>query len=750
MPQIETIVIRIPDIHCSSCIAKIEKHLKEQIGIDQANINLSNSEALIQFDPSKTSKQKILSQIKTLGYTPLEKKDSLDYPDQEDSLTSSLKWRAFISVLFSIPLMYLSMAKEMGFFLPSNFMKHSHSLQFIFTTSVLCTATPIFYRGLAPIFQRQAANMDTLISLGVASAYFYSLKASFFLWTHPLNESSVFLYYESAALIITFITVGKLLESLSKKKTSQSIQKLMNLQAKTALVIKGEKQVEVPLDQISVGDLILVKPGGKIPVDGVIVEGFSCVDESMFTGESLPIEKFPRSKVIGATFNQTGSFYYKASHVGKDTKLAQIIQFVERAQNSKAPIQSLADKISSIFVPTIFSFALLTFFSWVLLGYGFEFALTRFISVLIIACPCALGLATPTAVILGLGLAAEQGILIKNAESLQKANEISSIVFDKTGTLTKGHPEICEILAPKIGKDRALSLMASLETRSEHLFAAALMKKAEKENLPLLPTHNFQAFPGKGLTGTIKGKTYLLGNQKMMESYGVSLQNLSQESQRICEQGKTVLFLSDQEDILALTALLDPLKDSARGCIQQLKKQGKELSLLTGDRKLTAYSISNQLGIDHVLAEVAPEEKALAIQKIQRRNKCVAMVGDGINDAPALNQADIGIAIGSGTDIAIESADIILSSEDLNGVLQALRISKYTLKKIKQNLFWAFFYNCTSIPIAAGILYPATGLALNPSLAGAAMALSSLSVIVNSLSMKTYGKFASKKIESDV
>jgi Cu+-exporting ATPase len=575
--------------------------------------------------------------------------------------------------------------------------------------------------------------MDTLVSIGVGSAYLYSLYVTFAIWSGSPAYGMGNLYYEVAGFLLTFILLGKYFEAVAKGRTSEAIKKLMGLQAKTAVVVRDGQEIEVKIDEVYVGDVVVVKPGGKVPVDGTVIEGHSSVDESMVSGESIPVEKQAGDKVIGATINKTGAFKFKAEKIGKDTFLAQVIRLVEEAQGSKAPVEELADKISAVFVPAVVVIGLASFIIWMLVGQGFVFALTTFIAVLIIACPCALGLATPTAVMVGTGLGAEHGILIKNAEALQKAAQLKVIVFDKTGTLTKGEPEVTDLT----NKDLLL-YAAVAEKRSEHPLAEAIVKKAQAEGINVPDPESFNSISGKGVEAKLKGETILLGNRLLMREKGIAFADKENMLNELEAQGKTVMLVAKNNSLLGLIAVADTLKQYSKEAVAELHGMGREVVMITGDNKRTGEAIAKQVGIGRVLAEVLPQDKADNIKKLQAEGKKVAMVGDGINDAPALAQADIGIAIGTGTDVAIETGEIVLVKDDLRDVVTAIDLSNYSMLKIKQNLFWAFIYNSLGIPIAAGILYPFTGFLLNPIIAGAAMAFSSVSVVTNSLLMKRF------------
>jgi len=558
-------------------------------------------------------------------------------------------------------------------------------------------------------------------------------------WAGKPNYGMDDLYYEVAGLLILFILLGRMLEAAAKGRTSQSIRKLLGLQAKAATVIRDGEEQEMPVELVQVGDIIIVKPGEKIPVDGVITEGRSAVDESMLTGESIPVEKAVGDEVIGTTVNKVGSFKFKATKVGEDTALAQIVRLVEEAQGSKAPIQRIADRISAYFVPTVLAIGLIAFLVWYLQGLGLAFALTVFIAVIIIACPCALGLATPTAIMVGTGLGAERGILIRSAETLEQVHQTNTIVFDKTGTLTEGKPRVRDVLSFAGDTVSVLKLAAIAEKRSEHHLGEAIINEAKNKAIPIPDADSFETIPGKGIIAKHNGSTILLGNRKLFVDKGwEEPQKLEPEIANFEEQGKTVAILAVDGQAKGIIAISDTIKEYAPEAVHSLQQGGKEVIMITGDNWKSTQAIATQLGIKRVLAEVLPQDKAQEIKKLQAEGKKVVMVGDGINDAPALVQADVGIAIGSGTDVAIESGDIVLVKEDLRDVVTAMELSSYTMRKIKQNLFWAFFYNSLGIPIAAGILYPFTGFLLNPVIAGAAMALSSVSVVSNSLSMRRY------------
>ena len=722
-------VIGMDNTHCILQVKQALQPLKSK-GLLDGELNV-NEKAVIKYDPGRLGLDEIKTAIKNVGYESLEE-SSLDR-EREVRLEElhRLKRLFFTGLFFSIPVFILSFPE----FFMIDFSLRNFVL-FLLTTPVQFYVGARFYKSAWGALKAKSANMDTLIVIGTTAAYLYSTLVTF--------SPSVFgdaTYFDTAAVIITFIILGKWLETKAKGKASEAIKKLIGLQAKTALVVRSGKEIEIPLEEVRGNDVIVVKPGQKIPVDGIVVSGDSSVDESMITGESIPVEKTKGSVVIGGTINKSGSFRFTATKVGQDTALAQIIKFVEDAQGSKAPIQRLADQVSGIFVPIVIGIALLTFIVWYIFGPApaFIFALSNFIGVLIIACPCALGLATPTAIIVGTGKGAENGILIRGAEALETAHKVNTIVFDKTGTLTKGKPSVTDILSVGTFKQyQVLQFAAIAEKDSEHPLAEAILHEAEKKKISVPSATSFKSISGQGVKVLFQRKEVLLGNRKLMNENKIIIKSLEENVSALENQGKTVVFIAVNKKVIGVIAIADTLKEQSRFVVERLKSMNKTVVMITGDNKRTADAIAREVGITNVLAEVLPEEKAQKVKNLQSRGRVVAFVGDGVNDAPALARADIGIALGSGTDVAVETGGIVLMRNDLRGVLAAISLSNYTIKKIKQNLFWAFFYNTIGIPIAAGILYPFTGFLLNPMIAAAAMAFSSVSVVSNSLLMKRY------------
>ena len=737
--------LKLEGMTCAACAKNIEKAARKLNGVVEANVNFATEKLTISFEPSLVKTSDIKKAIEKAGYKALEEENNVDMDKEKKEKEIKALWNRFlISATFGIPLLLIAMipmiTRRLNIMMPDVIdpMKHLKGfaiLELILVLPIMVTGKKYFIVGFKSL-ARLSPNMDSLISMGTSAAFLYSIFA---VYEILIGNTGYEMYFESAGVILTLITLGKYLESVTKGKTSEAIKKLMGLAPKNAIIIRDNKEVEISIDEVEVGDIVVVKPGEKMPVDGEVVEGTTSVDESMLTGESMPVEKSIGHKIIGASINKNGSIKYKATKVGKDTALAQIITLVENAQGSKAPIAKMADVISSYFVPVVIGLALISSLSWLLAGQTGVFSLTIFISVLVIACPCALGLATPTAIMVGTGKGAEYGVLIKSGVALETAHKIQTIVFDKTGTLTEGKPKVTDIIVTKdMDKDYLLAVAASAEKGSEHPLGEAIVKGAEEKNLEFKKPESFKAIPGLGIEVYIEGKKILLGNKKMMNESNIPLENLEEESNKLAEEGKTPMFVAIDGSLSGIIAVADTVKENSKKAIEILHSMGIEVAMITGDNKRTAAAIAKQVGIDRILAEVLPEDKANEVKKLQAEGKKVAMVGDGINDAPALAQADIGIAIGSGTDVAIESADIVLMRSDLMDVPTALQLSKKTITNIKQNLFWAFGYNILGIPVAMGVLYLFGGPLLNPIIAALAMSFSSVSVLTNALRLKGF------------
>ncbi len=744
------VTIPIGGMTCAACARRVEKAIGKLEGVEETSVNFATEKAMVTYDPQTVRLSAIRGAIEKAGYQALEvnKADAADEDRERKQREIRTLWTKFIvSAVFSIPLLYIAMAPMIKIVrLP--FPAGLDPMQFplVYALTELFLVIPVigvgykFYTiGFKALIQR-SPNMDSLIAVGTTAAVLYSIYNTVQIATgHVMAVDS--LYFETAGVIITLILLGKSLEAVSKGRTSEAIKKLMGLAPKTATVLVDGIEKEIPIDEVEIGDIILVKPGEKIPVDGSVISGHTAIDESMLTGESMPVDKKEGDPVYAASLNTTGALQFKAEKIGSETALAQIIKLVEDAQGSKAPIAQLADIVSGYFVPVVCTIALLSGIAWYFgTGGDLKFALTIFISVLVIACPCALGLATPTAIMVGTGKGAENGILIKGGEALETAHKITTIVFDKTGTITEGKPTVTDVLtADGILKDHLLQVCASAEKGSEHPLGQAIVRGAEEAGLEILTASQFESLTGRGIEATINGEEVLAGNRKLMEERNISLAGMEESSDRLAEEGKTPMYVALNGQLAGIVAVADVVKESSRAAIESLHKMGIEVAMITGDNKKTAAAIAKQVGIDRVLSEVLPQDKSSEVKKLQSEGKKVAMVGDGINDAPALAQADIGIAIGSGTDVAMESADIVLMRSDLMDVPTAIDLSKQTIRNIKQNLFWAFGYNVIGIPIAAGLLHLLfNGPLLNPIFAAAAMSLSSVSVLTNALRLKRF------------
>lgn len=747
------ITMAVSGMTCAACAKTIEKAVGKLEGVESGAVNFATEKATIQYDPARIRLSEIKDAIAKAGYKALDAQ--VGSKTDEDRLRKQKEirtlWTKFIvSGVFSIPLLYIAMVPMISFVnlpFPGGLDPMQYPLvyalvELFLVIPVLIAGNKFYSVGFRAIIHR-SPNMDSLIAMGTSAAVLYSIYSTFRIAEGEFGHVED-LYFETAGVIITLILLGKSLEAVSKGKTSEAIKKLMGLAPKTAIVIQDGKEILMPIEEVEVGDILLVKPGEKIPVDGEVLEGSSSVDESMLTGESIPVEKKAGDKVIGASINKNGLLKFKATKVGSDTALAQIVKLVEDAQGSKAPIAQMADIVSGYFVPIVFAIAIISALAWYISGQGEVFALTIFISVLVIACPCALGLATPTAIMVGTGKGAENGVLIKGGEALESTHKIKTIVFDKTGTITEGRPEVTDVIITElIDREKLLQIAASAEKGSEHPLGEAIVRGAEKENLSIIKIDRFNNIPGHGIEVELDGKTVYLGNRKLMLNKEVDLTSLESESDRLASEGKTPMYISFGNQLAGIIAVADIVKESSAAAIKKLHQMGIEVAMITGDNRRTAEAIAKEVGIDRVLAEVLPEDKANEVKKLQAEGKKVAMVGDGINDAPALAQADIGIAIGSGTDVAMESADIVLMRSDLMDVPTAIQLSKSTIRNIKQNLFWAFAYNIAGIPVAAGILYALGGPRLNPILAAAAMSLSSVSVLTNALRLKRFKPYKS-------
>jgi Cu+-exporting ATPase len=763
-----TVTIPVGGMHCAACSARVEKTLIKLDGVESASVNLATEKATVVYDPHTLRLSAIKEAITNAGYEPLEvSAGTVDQDKLRKEKEIKLLWTKFIvAASLGLPLLYIAMVPMIKWInlpfpkalFPMNFPLIYGLVQLTLVIPIIIAGNRFYTVGFKNLLRR-SPNMDSLIAIGTTAAAVYSVYNLFQIAGGNFHAVES-LYFETAGVIIALILLGKSLEAVSKGRTSEAIKKLMGLAPKTAIIIENGEEKEIPIDEVMPGDIIVVKPGAKIPVDGLVTEGHSAVDESMLTGESMPVDKKSGDPVYGATINSNGVIRFKAEKVGNETALAQIIKLVEDAQSSKAPIAQMADIVSGYFVPVVCVIALAAGIAWFIAASAgianlpagksvTEFALTIFISVLVIACPCALGLATPTAIMVGTGKGAENGILIKGGEALETAHKIQTIVFDKTGTITEGKPQVTDIVGSgEWGRgsreyshnksDLLLQLVAAAEKNSEHPLASAIVREAEKRGLVLPPVTDFKAIPGRGIEAAINGVSVLAGNRKLMDEKGILLAELENDSDSLATEGKTPMYVALDSKAAGIVAVADVLKPSSKAAIERLHKMGIETAMITGDNKKTANAIAKQVGIDRVLAEVLPQDKSAEVKKLQDEGRKVAMVGDGINDAPALAQADIGIAIGSGTDVAMESADIVLMRSDLIDVHTAINLSKRTIRNIKQNLFWAFGYNVLGIPIAAGVLYLFGGPLLNPVFAAAAMSLSSVSVLTNALRLKRF------------
>ncbi len=736
----ETVTLPIHGMTCAACVNTLERGLRKANGVLSATVNLATGRGTVTYLPTVINAQGLQEVIEDLGYEVPEVTGPAEDVEQKarEREMATLKRKFIVGAILSTLVMVGSMPEWVPWW-PA--ILTNHFTLWALTTPVQFWVGWQFLRGFGKALRHGTADMNTLVTVGTMAAYLYSVGVTLAPQFFSVEGIHVAVYFDTAAVLITLIVLGRWLEAKARGRTSEAIKRLLGLQPKTARVRRGDEEVDIAVEAVRVGDLIVVRPGEKIPVDGLVREGHSAVDESMLTGESLPVEKSPGASVVGASLNKTGMFVFEATRVGKETVLAQIIQLVESAQGSKAPIQRLADKIAGVFVPIVVGVAAVTFAVWYAIGPepAFTYALSNFMAVLLIACPCALGLATPTAIMVGTGRGAEQGILIKSAESLETAHRIQTVIFDKTGTLTRGEPVVTEVVAVDgVGKTEVIRLAAAAEWGSEHPLGQAIVDKAQEDAIAVAPGEDFEAFPGHGVQAHVEGALVRLGTRQFLLDHGIALDGLEKEAERLAQAGQTPMYVAVDATAIGVIAVADTLKPSARAAVEALHAMGIEVAMITGDHARTAAAIAQQVGIDRVLAQVLPHEKAAKVKELQAEGRVVAMVGDGINDAPALAQADVGIALGTGTDVAIEAADIVLLRDDLIGVATAIRLSRRTMRAIRQNLFWAFFYNTILIPVAAGVLYPFFGILLNPMLAGAAMAFSSVSVVANSLRLRRF------------
>lgn len=736
----------ITGMSCAACSSAVERVTRKMPGVAESNVNLTTALMTISYDESQLENEDIITKVEKAGFGAVlhvdkSKKEQIKDEEVLEQETHTIKRRLTINIITAVILLYISMGHMIPITLPVPAVIDMNKnplgfclIQLILTLIILFNGRKFYLVGFKSLF-RGHPNMDSLVAVGTGSAFLYSLVMTIRVVYDPMASHS--LYYESAAVVVTLVMVGKYMESRSKGKTSEAIKKLMELTPDTALLISEGQTREVPIEDVRTGELVLIKPGSRVPLDGIVVEGNTSIDESMLTGESIPVEKYPGDEVIGGSMNYQGAVTAKVSRIGTDTTLAKIVKMMEDAQGKKAPISKLADTVAGYFVPTVMVIAFAAALVWLLLGYDLAFALTIFVSVLVIACPCALGLATPTAIMVGTGLGASHGILIKSGEALEISHKVDCVVLDKTGTITEGQPAVMEVVSETVSETELLYIAASCEQVSEHPLGQAIIKRAKELDIALANVSEFQSITGQGIEATIDGQKYYIGNRKLCDQQKITIGDYQDKAQEIAGKGQTPMYIAADGKVIGIISVADPIKESSREAVTKMKNLGIEVHMLTGDNRLTAEYIGKQVGVDEIEAEVLPGDKAKVVEDLQAQGKRVMMVGDGINDAPALVQADVGAGIGSGSDIALESADVVLIKSDLNDVYKAIKLSKATIRNIKQNLFWAFFYNICGLPLAAGVLYAINGHLLNPMFAGFAMSLSSVCVVGNALRLRT-------------